>query len=130
MNKLNVFLLVILSLIAIGVDCYTGYLLFLMLAMPIGHYLSPILLLLLVISMPTLYLFTIVNLFKLKRWAYWVFYIFTGLLASFLIYIYICIGGSSKKNFTLHFHQVGLIMFFLVFMAYFLLPSTRKMFNK
>lgn len=81
--------LIVISTIAVLIDCYAAYALFMMTAMPIGHYLSPFLLLFLVVSVPFAFIASIINLFRLKEWAYWVFFTLTVLLHSFLSYIYI-----------------------------------------
>jgi Zn-dependent protease with chaperone function len=128
--KINLFLLATISLIAICVDCYAGYVLLLMFAMPIGYYLSPWLLLFLVVSILTLFISSIVGLCRLKKWAYWVFFIMTMVSALFLLYIYIYIYSFTKKHFVLNFYQVSLLIFSVSFIIYFLIPSTRRMFDK
>ena len=129
MRKINLFLLVVITLTAICVDCYAGYFLFLMFAMPIGHYLSPFLLLFIVLSVPILFISSIVGLCKLRKWAYWIFFMMTLLMHSFLIEedIYYL---KIKEVRTLGVEQFFLIVSLLIFVIYFLLPSTRKVFNK
>ncbi|MCK9432049.1 MAG: hypothetical protein M0R00_03715 [Candidatus Omnitrophica bacterium] len=129
MNKLNLFLLAAITLTAICVDCYAGYFLLFMFAMPIGHYLSPFLLLFLVLSVPILFISSIVGLCRLKRWAYWIFFILTLLMHSFLIEedIYYL---KIKEVRALGVEQFFPIAFLLIFVTYFLLPSTRKLFDK
>ncbi|MDD3345664.1 MAG: hypothetical protein PHO34_04475 [Candidatus Omnitrophica bacterium] len=129
MRKLNLFLLVVITLTAICVDCYAGYFLFLMFAMPIGHYLSPFLLLFIVLSVPILFISSIVGLCKLKKWAYWIFFMMTLFPNLFLISIDIFdLLNNIIKFFKIQ--QIFLMSFFVVFVIYFLLPSTRKVFNK
>jgi len=129
MRKINLFLLVVITLTAICVDCYAGYFLFLMFAMPTGHYLSPFLLLFIVLSVPILFISSIVGLCKLRKWAYWIFFMMTLLMHSFLIEedIYYL---KIKEVRTLGVEQFFLIVSLLIFVIYFLLPSTRKVFNK
>lgn len=95
MNTKTLIGLIIVSAIAILVDCYAGYALFLMTAMPIGHYLSPILLLFLVVSVPILFIASIIGLFRFKKWAFRTFFALTLVLHSFLIYMDIFIFGLS-----------------------------------
>ncbi|MDD5501097.1 MAG: hypothetical protein PHH57_05350 [Candidatus Omnitrophica bacterium] len=129
MRKINLFLLVVITLTVICVDCYAGYFLFLMFAMPIGHYLSPFLLLFIVLSVPILFISSIVGLCKLRKWAYWIFFMMTLLMHSFLIEedIYYL---KIKEVRTLGVEQFFPIASLLIFVIYFLLPSTRKVFNK
>jgi hypothetical protein len=127
MNKINLFLLVVISLIAICVDCYAGYAMFLMFAMPIGHYLSPFLLLFLVLSVPIVFISSVIGLFYLKRLAYWVFFGMTVILHSFLVFFYIY--DLVKRYDVMGIKQVFLLAFFIVFTIYFLLPSTRSLFS-
>ncbi len=129
MNKINLFLLVIISLIAICVDCYAGYAMLLMFAMPIGHYLSPFLLLFLVLSIPVTFISSVIGLFYLKRWAYWIFFSMTLILATFLLYIYFYIYSLAEKHLVLNIQQIFITVFFIVFTIYFLLPSTRSLFS-
>ena len=128
MHKINLFFLVLISLIAICVDCYAGYAMFLMFAMPIGHYLSPFLLLFLVISIPVTFISSVIGLFYLKKWAYWVFFAMTITLHSFLGYMYIFyvnIKAIKATELKWFFPLVSLS----VFIVYFLLPSTRRLFD-
>jgi hypothetical protein len=120
--------LVIVSIIAILVDCYAGYGLFLMTAMPIGFYLSPILLLFLVVLIPVIFIISIIGLFRFKKWAYRIFFIMTLLLHSFLIHtdIYHLTIRVIKR---LEIQQIFPITFCLIFIIYFLLPATRRLFK-
>ncbi len=127
--KINLFLLVIISLTAICIDCYAGYILLLMFAMPIGHYLSPLLLLFLVLSIPILFISSIVGLCRLKKWGYCIFFIMTAFFHSFLIYfdVYYLIKNIIK---AFGAKQILPITSLAIFIIYFLLPSTRKLFDK
>jgi hypothetical protein len=115
-------------MVTISVNCYAGYALFLMTAMPIGFYLSPVLLLLIVVSVPVILTVTIINLFRLKKWAYYTFFILTLLLHSFLIeedLYYLKIKAVR----ALEFKQFIPVISLLIFVIYFLLPSVRKLFK-
>jgi hypothetical protein len=120
--------LIIISVIAIFIDCYAGYGLFLMTAMPIGHYLSPILLLFLVVSVPITFIASIIGLFRFKKWAYRTFFTLTLLLHSFLIYIDIY-DLTIKAIKRLEIQQIFPMVSLFVFVVYFLLPSVRKLFK-
>ena len=111
--------LIIVSIIAILIDCYAGYALFLMTAMPIGHYLSPILLLVLTISVPITFIASIIGLFRFKKWAYRTFFILTLVLHSFLIYIDIY-DLTIKAIKRLEIQQIFPMISFLIFLIYFL----------
>ena len=65
----------------------------------------------------------------MKRWAYWIFFILTLLMHSFLIEedIYYL---KIKEVRALGVEQFFPIAFLLIFVTYFLLPSTRKLFDK
>jgi len=119
--------LTIISIIAILIDCYAGYALFLMTAMPIGHYLSPILLLFFVVLIPALFISSIVGLFKFRKWGYFIFFVLTIILNSFLTYM--VIYDLTKGYINIRFPQIFLIVFFLVFIIYFLRPSIRRLFS-
>jgi len=129
MNKINLILLAIISFIAICIDCFTGYILLLMFAMPIGHYLSPLLLFFLVLLIPVLFIASVIGLFILKRWAYWIFFIMTLIFSGFLIFIDI-FDFLHKIIKFFNFQQIFLMAFFIIFIIYFLLPSTRRIFKK
>jgi hypothetical protein len=119
--------LIIVSIMAILVDCYAGYGLFLMTAMPIGFYLSPMLLLFLVVSIPTIFIASVIGLFRFKKWAYWMFFALTFLLHSFLvcIYIYDLVKGYD----TLRIKHIFPMVSYLMFIIYFFLPSARRLFK-
>lgn len=120
--------LIIVSIIAILIDCYAGYALFLMTAMPIGHYLSPILLLVLTISVPITFIASIIGLFRFKKWAYRTFFILTLVLHSFLIYIDIY-DLTIKAIKRLEIQQIFPTISFLIFLIYFLQSSVRRLFK-
>jgi len=82
--------LIIISVIAILIDCYAGYALFLMTAMAFGPD-YPFIYFTTVITLFILFTLSIMFFFKLKKWAYRTFFILTLLLHSFLILIYIYI---------------------------------------
>ena len=128
MNTKALIGLIIVSAIAILVDCYAGYGLFMMTAMPIGHYLSPVLLLFLVVSVPILFIASIIGLFQLKKWAYWIFLVMTTVLHSFLIEedIYYL---TKKVIKNLEMQQIFPMISLSVFLIYFLRPSIRKLFH-
>ncbi|MDD5108537.1 MAG: hypothetical protein PHC29_03395 [Candidatus Omnitrophica bacterium] len=128
MNKINLFLLIVISLIAICVDCYAGYFLFFMTAMPIGYYLSPILLLIIVISAPTIFIVSIINLFKFKKWAYYAFFIITVLMHLFLIGLDMYFLNTKIIKY-LKIEQFIPIISLSFFVIYFMLPSTKSMFK-
>lgn len=121
--------LIAVSLMAFVVDCYAGYALFLMTAMPIGHYLSPFLLLFLVISVPITFVASIIGLFRFRKWGYWIFFITTLLLHSFLIRedIYLL---SIKAIKTFKTEQIMPIVSLFVSIIYFMLPYTRRLFKR
>ena len=124
--------LIIVSIMAILIDCYAGYMLFMMTAMPIGHYLSPFLLLALVLFVPTLFIASIINLFRLKKWAYRVFFTLTFIFNLVLISLeirYIYIFSLAKKRLVLETQQIFLIVSFLIFLIYFFRPSIRRLFR-
>ncbi len=80
--------LIIVSIIAVLMDCYAGYNFFLMMAMPMMvslQYFSYVV----VLGIPMLFIISVINLFRLKKWAYMMFFVFTFILHSFLGYIYI-----------------------------------------
>lgn len=120
--------LIIISIVAILMDCYTGRVFFLMLAMPIGFYLSPILLLAIVLFFPAIFISSIIGLFRLKRWGYYIFFTLTFIF-SFLLLLR-DIEYLVKKYITLGIPQIFLMVFFLTFTIYFLKPSTRKLFGR
>ncbi len=83
--------LIIVSIIAVLMDCYAGYNFFLMMAMPMAYCLPAFLPLVIVLSTIVLFVSSIVNMFRLKRWAYRVFFVFTFILHFFLGYVLIYI---------------------------------------
>jgi len=127
-NKIRIEL-VLISAIAILIDCYAARALFLMLAMAIGHYISPILVLLLALAVPAIFIWSVVNLFKFKRWAFITFFIMTILFHSFLIYIYLYIFSIAERRLLLGSPQIFLILFFLTFSIFFLSPPVRRLFK-
>lgn len=128
MNVKTLIGLIIVSVVAISVDCYAAYYLFMMTAMPIMHYLSPFLLLFLIVSVPLLFIASIIGLFWLKKWAYWTFLVMTALLHSFLIYLFIFFLTINASE-ALEMRYLFPVISFLVFVIYFLRPSVRKSFN-
>lgn len=82
------------------------------------------------IILPTFCIFTIICLFKLERWAYWVFFFCTSLLNLILIFFHIISLSMISKHFVFGKLQILAISYFLIFTVYYLLPSTRKLFNK
>jgi len=132
MEKLNIAILVTLSLIALCIDCYSSYFLFLIFVFTIAHYLHlPLILIWFVILLvPAFFIFTIISLCKRKRWAFWTFFSVTAFLSLILLYIYVFLYSFTKKNLALEPFQIFLISFFIVFTIYYLLPSTRRVFDK
>lgn len=120
--------LIIVSAMAILIDGYAGYGLFLMTAMPIVHYLSPILLLFLVVSVPTIFIASIINLFRFKKWAYWTFFVMTVALHSFLIYMDIS-DFTTKVIKRLEIQHIFPMVSLTVLVVYFLCPSVRRLFK-
>jgi len=122
--------LIIITMIAVLIDCYAGYTLFLMTAMPIGYYLSPFLLLFIIISVPTIFIVSIINLFKFRKWAYYAFLVVTLLMHLFLIeedVYYFFIKAKIKDSIGIEqFIPVASLTFFLIF---FLLPVVRRRFK-
>ena len=127
MNTKTLIGLIIVSAIAILVDCYAGYGLFMMTAMWLGvdftiPYFSAVFLL------PIIFIVSIINLFRLKKWAYRTFLVMTTVLHSFLIYIYMSdlTKGLIKD---LEIQQVFPMFSLSIFFIYFLRPSIRKLFH-
>jgi hypothetical protein len=127
MNTKTLIGLIILSIVAILMDCYAGYALFLMTAMSIGPD-YPLLYFGTVIILLILFFASIIGLCKLKRWGY---YIFVALTLVFnLPLLLMDIRYLIKGYITLGVPQIFLMVFFLAFSIYFLKPSTRKLFDK
>jgi len=129
MNKINLILLAIISFIAICIDCYAGYFVFLMTVMSLGSYYTiPYFSFVFLITI--LFVSSTIGICVLKKWAYRIFFTFTIISISFLLYIYVYIYSFTKKYFILNFYQIFLMAFFIIFIIYFLLPSTRRIFKK
>lgn len=120
--------LIILSILAILMDCYAGRGFFLMLAMPTAVYLSPILFLAVSLFLLILFISSIIGLIRLKKWGYYIFFSLTFIF-SFLLLL-MDIEYLVKKYITLGVPQIFLMVFFLTFTIYFLKPSTRKLFGR
>ncbi len=121
--------LIILSIAAILMDCYVGYAFFLMLAMSPAVYLSPILFLAISLFLLLLFISSIIGLFRLKRWAYNTFVMLTLVFNSLSLLMdmeYFIRSGYI----TLQTPQVFLIAFIVIFLFYFLKPSTSSLFGK
>jgi hypothetical protein len=127
-KKILSIILVIISLITIIVDCYAGYVLFLMTAMPIGFYLSPFLLLFIVVTIPIIFIASLVGLFKFRKWGYRIFFIITVFLHSFLVVIYIDYLHLKAIK-PLELQYVFPMVYLLIFIIYFLLPPVRRLFK-
>jgi hypothetical protein len=120
---------------AISVNFYIGYLFspaFMMLiqyhlAMLLGNnYYNVFYSLLFLLSISILVL--LVGLFRLKKWAYYIFVILTLLLNFLVSFIYI--GELVEGNFNLRVATLILIISTVCFIIYFLKPSTRRMFDR
>lgn len=120
--------LMIISTIAILIDCYAACTLFLMTAMPIGYYLSPFLLLFIVIAAPIIFIATVINLFKFKKWSYYTFFVSTSLLHYFLIHMDLYFL-KIKAIKSISIEQSVPMLSLLLFVSFFLLPAVRKMFK-
>lgn len=103
--------LIIVSIVAILMDCYTGYAFFLMTVMSLGPD-SPILYLSVCILILILFISSIIGVFKLKKWALNIFVTLTLVVNSLLLLIYIlfskplydfgnptCVSGNFYFNF-------------------------------
>lgn len=133
MDKSKLFLLIVIIIISIPVNCLALYYLFLILAMPVGHYLSPWiffpLCLFLIFVVPVSFILTLVGLYEQKKWAYHTFFIITALLHSFLVFIFVWLHYlMSKRHHDLNFFQISFLVYFIIFVIFFILPSTRKFF--
>ena len=125
----------IFGIMAISVDFYIGYL-FLPVVMMLTQYHLAMLLgnNYYNVFYGILFLFLIFVLVllagfcRLKKWAYYIFVILTLLLNFLMSFIYI--GKFIEGNFNLRVSTLILIISTICFVAYFLRPSTRRMFNK
>ena len=125
----------IFGIMAMSVNFYIGYLFFpafmmltqYHLAMLLGNnYYNVFYSLLFLFSLSILVL--LVGLFRLKKWAYYIFIILT-LLINFLV-SFIYIGELVEGNFNLRVATLILIISTVCFIVYFLKPSTRRMFKQ
>jgi len=121
--------LIIISLVAILIDCYAAYSLFLMTAMPLGHYISPFLVLLLVLTIPAIFIWSVVGLFKLRKWAYITFFSMTILFHLFLMYIDLYFMSKVEGGFHLETPKIFLVISFLSFSIFFLSPPVKRLFK-
>ncbi len=126
MHKINLFFLVLISLIAICVNCYAGYGLFLMTVMAYGAD-FPLLYFSTVVLTLVLFIASIIGLFYLKRWARNIFVSITLFLSWGLLDVYLF--QLRSKYIKLGIWLVLFIVFIPVFVIYFLLPSTRRLFG-
>jgi len=129
MHKLNILLLILISLTALIIDCYSLYILCLMFSMPVGFYISPFLVWFLWLTVPIFFIYTIIGLFKKEKWAYWVFFVSSSFLMLFLLYLefhYFMLKIFKKFN----ENQIFLLVFFIMFIIYYALNSTRRLFKK
>lgn len=125
----------IFGIMAISVNFYIGYLFlpaFMMLiqyhlAMLLGNnYYNVFYSLLFLLSICILAL--LAGLFRLKKWAYYIFVALT-LLLNFLMF-FIHVGNLIDGQFNLRIFSLILIISTVCFIIYFLKPSTRRLFNK
>lgn len=129
MNTKTLIGLIIVSAIAILVDCYAGYALFLMTVMGLGvdftiPYFSAVFLL------PIIFIASIIGLFRFKKWAFRTFFALTLVLHCFLIYMDIFIFGLSIGAIKrLEMQQIFPMISLLIFLIYFLHPSVRRLFK-
>ncbi len=121
--------LIILSIVAILMDCYAGYAFFIMLARHTAVYVSPILFLATSLFLSVVFIIPIIGLFRLKRWAYNTFVMLTLIFNSLLLLM--DMEYFIRKGYiTLQAPQVFLIAFIVIFLFYFLKPSTSSLFEK
>lgn len=128
MNTKTLIGLIMLTILAILMDCRAGYVFFLMLAMPTAVYLSPLLFIVVSLSLLILFISSIIGLFQLRKWAYNIFIMLTLIFNSLMSLIYIRDLRRGYNTFTNQL--IFLIIFVLIFTLYFLKPSTRKLFDK
>ena len=126
-KKILIIILAIISLLAIMVDCYAGYALFLMTIMWLGVDFT-ILYFSSVLASLILFFFALIGLFKLKKWAYWVFFSMTLALHSFLVTEYLYFLSIKAIKSLGAGHILPMVSLF-VFIVYFLLPPVRRMFK-
>lgn len=119
--------LIVLSIIAILVDCYAGRGFFLMTAMSTLRD-NSLLYFGIVLSILILFFGSVISLCKFKKWGYYIFFTLTFVF-SFLLLLR-DIEYLVKKYITLGVPQIFLMVFFLTFTIYFLKHSTRKLFEK
>lgn len=127
MHKMNYLLMITVGLIAIFIDCYAGWALFLMTVMAFGvDYTLPYFIL--VCSTPILFIYSIIGLFNLKRWGRNIFVVMTLLLSLGLLYVYLF--ELRWKYIKLEAWLILFMAFIPTFLIYFSLPSTRALFSK
>lgn len=118
---------IILSIVAILMDCYAGRGFFLMTVMSMLVD-NSLLYFGIVLTLLVFFIASIIGLFRLKKWGYYIFFALT-FVVSFLLLL-MDIEYLVKKDITLEFPQVFLMVFFLTFVIYFIKSSTRKLFEK
>ncbi len=119
--------LIMVTILAILMDCYAGRGLFLMTVMSIGPD-YPLLYLCTIIILSVLFIASVTGLCKHKRWGYNIFVALT-LVFNFPL-VLMDIKYLIKGYINLGIPQIFLMVFFLTFTIYFLKPSTRKLFDK
>ncbi|MDP3731728.1 MAG: hypothetical protein Q8R31_01680 [Candidatus Omnitrophota bacterium] len=119
--------LIMLTIVAVLMDCYAGRGFFLMTAMSLWLDYS-LLYFGTVITLLMLFFASIIGLCKLRKWGYYIFFILTFIF-SFLLLL-MDIEYLVEKYIALELPQIFLIVFFLTFTIYFLKPSTRKLFER
>jgi len=101
------------------ISIFAGMFLFLMLYMPVGAYFM-VQFLIGTCLVVLLFIISTIALFELKKWGRNIFVVFTSISNVFLIWYLLYFS----------FLSIFAIIFFLCFIAYFLKPSTRELFNK